>query len=279
LFCTRIVQADSRSRASPSAIFRLSADLKVFLTGASSGIGAALARLYARDDAALGLFARRLDALQRVAAALAPARCAVYAGDVRDAAALQEAAKDFMARFGVPDVVIADAGLSVGTSTQHVGDNAHFRAVLDTNVVGMLHTFQPFLPAMLGAGRGKLVGIASVAGFRGLPGAGAYSASKAAAIAYLESLRVELAKSGVEVITVCPGYIATPMTEHNPYRMPFLLPPDKAARLIARAIERGRRFYVLPWQIAWAGRLLRVLPRPLYDLAFSRAPRKPRANG
>ena len=153
----------------------------------------------------------------------------------------------------------------------------HFRAVLETNVLGIVHTFQPFVAGMMAARRGTLVGIASVAGFRGLPGAGAYSASKAAAINYLESLRVELVGSGVEVITICPGFIATPMTANNPYRMPFLLPPDKAARLIAGAIARRRRLYVLPWQMAWLGRALRVLPRPVYDRVLAKRPRKPRA--
>jgi short-subunit dehydrogenase len=129
---------------------------------------------------------------------------------------------------------------------------------------------------MVAARAGKLVGIASVAGFRGLPGAGAYSASKAAAIRYLESLRVELRGSGVQVITICPGYVSTPMTAGNPYRMPFLLPADKAARLMVRAIARGRRFYVLPWQMAWMGRLLSLAPRAAYDRAFARAKRKPR---
>ena len=190
---------------------------------------------------------------------------------------MREAAADYGARFGVPDVVVASAGISIGTSIEHVEDNARFREVLDTNVLGILHTFQPFVRSMRAAHRGKLVGIASVAGFRGLPGAGAYSASKAAAIVYLESLRLEMARTGVDVVTICPGYIDTPMTRNNPYPMPFLLPPDKAARLIARAIDRGKRFYVLPWQMAGIGRLLRVLPRPLYHAAFSRAPRKPRA--
>ncbi len=251
--------------------------MKVFLTGASSGLGAALARRYAIEGAAvLGLFARRADSLQQLAATLS-ATCAVYAGDVRDAAALRAAAGDFIARYGPPDVVIANAGVSIGTLTAHADDNDAFRTVLDTNVLGMVHTFQSFLAALVAAKRGKLVGVASVAGFRGLPGSGAYSASKAAAISYLESLRVELVGSGVDVITLCPGYIATPMTEKNPYPMPFLLSDDDAARLVVRAIRRGRRFYVFPWQMAWAGRLLRALPRPLYDLAFARAPRKPRA--
>jgi short-subunit dehydrogenase len=181
-----------------------------------------------------------------------------------------------MTRHGVPDVVIANAGISRGTLTEHAEDLAAFRSVFDTNVLGIVHTFHPFLAAMRDARRGALVGIASVAGFRGLPGAGAYSASKAAAISYLESLRLELAGTGVAVVTICPGYIATPMTAKNPYRMPFLIGADKAARLIARAIERRARFYVLPWPMALVGRVLRLLPRPLYDAAFARAPRKPR---
>ena len=251
--------------------------MKVFLTGASSGLGSALARRYAAEGAVLGVYARRVDLLQHLAGTLAPATCAVYTGDVRDASALRAAAHDFMARYGTPDVVVANAGVSVGTLTAHEDDNDAFRTVLDTNVLGMVHTFQPFLSAFVAGKRGKLVGVASVAGFRGLPGSGAYSASKAAAISYLESLRVELRGSGVEVITLCPGYVATPMNEKNPYPMPFLLSADEAARLMVRAISRGRRFYVFPWQMAWVGRLLRALPRPVYDLVFARAPRKPRA--
>jgi Short-chain dehydrogenases of various substrate specificities len=153
---------------------------------------------------------------------------------------------------------------------------AVFKTVFETNVLGLLHVFQPFIAPMREAGGGTLVGIASIAGFRGLPGSGAYSASKAAAIAYLESLRVELRGSGIAVVTICPGYVATAMTVDNPYRMPFLMQPDEAARKIARAIARRKRFYVLPWQMALAGRVFRALPRPLYDRILARAPRKPR---
>lgn len=201
---------------------------------------------------------------------------ATYPGDVRDAAALARAGAEFIERFGAPDIVIANAGVSRGTLTQHAEDLPAFRAVFETNVLGIVHTFQPFLAKMLEAKRGALVGVASVAGIRGIPGSGAYSGSKAAAIAYLESLRVELHGSGVAVITICPGYIATPMTAKNPYRMPFLIAPEKAARLIARAIARRRRFYVLPWPMAWTARVLRVVPRWLFDRAFARAKRKPR---
>ena len=250
--------------------------MKVFLTGASSGLGEALALHYAARGATLGLFARREIELQRIAASVAPAAAATYVGDVRDAEALQRAARDFIGRFGTPDIVIASAGVSRGTLTSHAEDLPAFRAVLETNVFGMVATFQPFVVPMREARHGALVGIASIAGFRGLPGSGAYSASKAAAIAYLESLRIELFGSGVTVVTICPGYIATPMTADNPYRMPFLMPPAVAARKIARAIDRKRSFYVLPWQMAWVGRFMKIVPRPLFDRALAKAKVKPR---
>lgn len=248
----------------------------VFITGASSGLGAALARHYAQVGANVGLFARRGAALEALAATIPAGRAVIYAGDVRDAGALARAAADFIARFGPPDIVIANAGVSRGALTENAEDLAAFRTVFDTNVIGMVHAFQPFLDAMHKVGRGALVGIASIAGFRGLPGSGAYSASKAAVITYLESLRLEQRGTGVAVLTICPGFIATPMTEGNPYSMPFLIDADKAARLIARAIDRRKRFYVLPWQMALVGCLLRWLPRTVYDALFAHAPRKPR---
>ena len=144
----------------------------------------------------------------------------------------------------------------------------------------MAATFSPFIAAMkaeVTSGRAlRLVGIASVAGIRGLPGAEAYSASKAATIAYLESLRLELRASGIKVVTIAPGYIATPMTAINPYRMPFLLPADEAARRFARAIARGVSYTVIPWQMGVVAKLLRLLPNALYDRLFAGAPRKPK---
>ena len=248
---------------------------RVIITGASSGIGTALARHYARRGAVLGLIARREAALAQLAAQL-PSATLIYPADVRDAAALQAAAADFIARHGCPDVVIANAGVSIGTLTEFAADTPAFQEVIDINVMGMVKTFQPFLAAMRAAGRGSLVGIASVAGYRGLPGAAAYCASKAAAISYLESLRIELAPRGIKVITICPGYIATPMTAQNPYPMPFLLSADAAARKIAALIESGRTFAVIPWQMAIVARILRTLPNWLYDRLFGNAPRKPR---
>ncbi|MEO5766367.1 MAG: SDR family oxidoreductase [Casimicrobiaceae bacterium] len=250
--------------------------MKLFITGASSGIGEALARRYAAAGATLGLFARREAELARVAAALGPATVATYAGDVRDDAALLAAATAFMANFGTPDIVIASAGVSRGTLTTHREDLPAFRAVIETNLLGTIATFQPFVNPMREAKAGALVGIASVGGFRGLPGAGAYCGSKAAVIAYLESLRVELRGSGVSVVTIVPGFIETPLTRGNPYYMPFLTAPDVAARKMVDAIARRRRFAVVPWQMGWVGALLKVAPRPLYDRLFANRGRKPR---
>jgi len=250
-------------------------DLKVVITGASSGIGRALALEYAAHGAVLGLIARRADLLSQLAASL-PVRSYTYAVNVTDARSLATAAADFIARAGCPDIVIANAGVSAGTLTGEPADNVVFEEVLAVNVLGMMLTFQPFVGAMRSQRRGVLAGIASIAGFRGLPGASAYSASKAAAISYLESLRVELRGSGVSVVTICPGYVATPLTAHNPYRMPFLMDAPAAASKIVRAISARKRFCVLPWQMAVIGWALRRVPRPMYDMLFSHAPHKPR---
>jgi short-subunit dehydrogenase len=252
--------------------------VRVFLTGASSGIGAALARHYGARGATLGLLARREAALGEVGRA-SGARFEAYACDVRDVAAVAAAARDFIARHGVPDLVVANAGISHGTLTEDAADIRTFAEILEVNVLGMVNTFHPFIGPMRERGGGTLAGIASVAGFRGLPGAGAYSASKAAAIRYLEALRVEMRPGGVRVVTICPGYVASEMTARNPYRMPFLLPADEAARRIARAMDAGRRFAVIPWQMAIAGGLLAVLPDAIFDRLAARAGRKPRRGG
>ncbi|HEU5178351.1 MAG TPA: SDR family oxidoreductase [Burkholderiales bacterium] len=240
----------------------------VVITGASSGIGEALARHFAAQGAVLGLISRR--------ETQNPAQGASYAVDVTDEAAMERVARDFIDRFGVPDLVIANAGISSGTSGADGGDVAKLRKVLEVNVAGLAATLAAFAPAMREAGRGTLAGIASVAGFRGLAGNGAYCASKSAAITWLESLRAELYGSGVSVVCVCPGYIDTPMTRVNRFHMPFLISADDAARRIARAIEGKRRLAVIPWQMALVSVLLRAMPGWLFDRIASRAPRKPR---
>jgi short-subunit dehydrogenase len=249
--------------------------LKVFITGASSGLGAALAACYAGRGATLGLLARRHGELERVAQSL-DTTTSIYAADVSDFAAMHEASADFIRRFGLPDIVIANAGISVGTSAEESSDLAVLAEILATNVTGLASTLAPFVAPMRKAGKGTLAGIASVAGFRGLPGAGAYCASKSAAITWLESLRLELRSSGVRVVTVCPGYIATPMTAANPYPMPFLLSAAAAAASIAHAIDRGDSLAVVPRPMRIAAFLLRQTPNFLYDRLFALAPRKPR---
>jgi short-subunit dehydrogenase len=248
---------------------------RVFITGASTGLGAALARAYAGRGATLGLTARRGELLQQLASSLA-VPCAIYSLDVRVAESLRYAANDFVSRFGLPDIVIANAGISAGTLTDEAADLPVFEEIFDTNVLGVIHTFHPFIAPMRERGKGRLVGIASVAGFRGVPGAGAYSASKAAVMNYLESLRIELRGSGVVVTTICPGYISTPMTEKNPYPMPFILDADDAAGRMQRAIDAGKSRAVIPWQMAAVAFVLRRLPSWFYDAVFSRAGRKPR---
>lgn len=248
--------------------------MKVFITGASSGLGKALAQYYAAQGATLGLVARRSELLAEVSASL-PATHAIYSADVRDESAMQQAAEDFMRRYGAPDIVIANAGVSNGTLSNQASDNQAFKAIFDINVLGLVHTFQPFLAAMqVNRNGATIVGIASIAGVRGLPGAGAYSASKAAAINLLESMRVELKDAGIHVVTIAPGYIRTPMTDVNPYSMPFMLEAEDAAQRIANAIEKKRRFAIVPWQMGIIARIMRFIPAWLWDWLLRNAPRK-----
>jgi Short-chain dehydrogenases of various substrate specificities len=249
---------------------------RVFITGASSGLGRALACSYAADGATLGLVGRRGEALCELADAL-PGTHHCYALDVRDRQALHAAAHDFIGRAGGADVVIASAGISAGTLTSETDDYPVFQAIFETNVLAMVATFEPFIAGMRQARRGTLVGIGSVAGVRGLPGAGAYSASKSAVATYCESLRLELARDGVRVVTIAPGYVRTAMTRDNPYAMPFLLDAEDFARRARRAIARGTSYAVIPWQMAIVARLMRMLPDALYDRLAANAPRKPRA--
>ena len=251
--------------------------LKVFITGASSGIGAALARHYAASGATVALTARRIEVLDTLRSELG-INTHAYAADVTDAASLARAATAFMERHGVPDVVIACAGVSIGIDSALREDVLVFKQVMDTNVLGTLITFQPFIAAMKKQRRGALAGIASVAGIRGIPGSGAYSASKAAVITYCEALRVELRGSGVDVVTIAPGYIRTPMTADNAYPMPFLTDAPVFAARAAAAIAAGKSYRVIPWQMGIVAKLLRVLPNWLFDRVMARAGRKARKN-
>jgi short-subunit dehydrogenase len=252
----------------------------VYITGASSGIGQALAARYARDGWSLALVGRRtreIEAWAR-AARLPPQRWHVYEADVAQTDSIVSAGQACIATQGLPDVVIACAGISVGVDTAHREDLDVMARVFAVNQLGLAATFQPFVAPMRERAGGTLVGIASVAGVRGLPGHGAYCASKASVISYCESLRGELRASGVRVVTLSPGFVATPLTARNRYAMPFLIQPVAFAELAFAAIAAGVRHRVIPWQMRWVAQLLRVMPDALFDRLMAGRPRKHRHN-
>ena len=246
------------------------------ITGACGGLGRALAaEALGRGArvALVGLDRATLEAL----AATAPGRCAVYTPDVSDSVAMQAMAEDWTRRFGLPDAVIANAGVAGGYDTAQALDLAVFRRILEINLLGVATTFQPFVAPMRERGHGTLAGIASLAGRRGLPGNGAYCASKGGLIRYLESLRAELRASGVRVCTVSPGYLRTALTAGNRFAMPGLMAPEAAARAILRALGRGQAQQVLPRRLGWLSNALGLLPDAWHDALLLRQPRKPRA--
>jgi len=250
----------------------------VLITGASSGIGQALALRYARQGYQLALLGRQLSSIKSWLDAenISADSYQLYSSDVSSIDSMATAAQDCMLRQGVPDVVIANAGISVGIDSAQRSDLDVMARILATNVLGVAATFGPLISAMVDRGSGTLVGIGSVAGIRGLPGHGAYCASKAAVISYCESLRGELRPSGVRVVTICPGYIATPLTRNNSYRMPFLMQPAMFAEQAFNAIEAGTSYRVIPWQMGVVAKLLRLLPNWLFDRLLAGRPRKPR---
>jgi len=246
------------------------------ITGACGGLGQALARQLIKQGAHVALVGMNTSALQALAA-LAPERCRIYTPDVSNAAAMQAVASDWL-QVGTPDLVIANAGVAGGFDTAEASDLAVMRRMLEINLLGVATTFHPFLCAMHERGqRGALVGVASVAGWRGMPGNGAYCASKAGLIAYLQSLRAELRPTPLTVHTISPGYLRTPLTAGNTFAMPGLLEPDAAARALLQGVAQGREHIVLPRRIGWLSQALSLLPAPWHDRILLGQPRKPRA--
>ncbi|MEJ1163048.1 MULTISPECIES: SDR family oxidoreductase [unclassified Variovorax] len=251
----------------------------VFITGASSGIGQALAARFHEAGYRLALVARRTAEIETWANArnLDPASYQIYSADVAQTDSILAAGAACIERQGLPDVVIANAGISVGIDTTERDDIDVMARTFATNNVGLMATFHPFVAAMRQRGSGRLVGIASVAAIRGLPGHGAYCASKAGVVAYCESLRGELHNSGVKVVTLCPGYIDTPLTQGNRYGMPFLMKAEDFADQAVRAIEAGTSYRVIPWQMGVIAKLMRMLPNALLDRAVQGRARKKRS--
>ena len=250
----------------------------VFITGASSGIGQALALRFYQAGYRLALAARRTQEVKSWAEAanISANGYEIYSADVSDIASIVAAGQACLANQGVPDAVIANAGISIGMDSAIHADLDVMARTFATNNIGVAATFHPFISAMTKRGSGALVGIGSVAGIRGLPGHGAYCASKAAVIAYCESLRGELKVSGVKVVTICPGYVDTPLTQKNRYAMPFLMPPEAFADQAFAAIKAGASYRVIPWQMGVVAKLLRLMPNALFDKALAGRARKPR---
>jgi len=250
----------------------------VFITGASSGIGQALAARFHAAGYALALVARRTAEVQAWVerSGIAADRVGIYAADVSLPDSIANAGRACIAAQGLPDVVIASAGISIGVDTAIREDIDVMARIFATNNIGMAATFHPFVNPMRARGSGTLVGIASVSGIRGLPGHGGYSASKAGVISYCESLRGEMRGTGVRVVTICPGYIDTPLTQRNRYSMPFLMAPDKFADKAFEAIEAGASYRVIPWQMGIVAKLMRLLPNTWFDRLMAGRGRKPR---
>ena len=253
----------------------------VFITGASSGIGQALARRYYDAGHQLALAVRRTGELQAWAdvQGFSTSRYKTYYADVSVTESIVAAGQACIAAQGLPDVVVASAGISIGMDTSVRDDLAMMTQTFATNTVGAAATFHPFVAGMVARGNGTLVGIASVAGIRGLPGHGAYCASKAALIAYCESLRGELRATGVRVVTISPGYIDTPLTRRNKYPMPFLMPVARFAGHAFKVIESGRSYSVSPWPMGVVARVMRLLPNEVFDRLAAGRPRKSRNGG
>ncbi|MEB0057441.1 SDR family oxidoreductase [Variovorax sp. LG9.2] len=250
----------------------------VFITGASSGIGQALAARFYEAGYNLALVARRTSEIESWAQTrqLATDRFQIYGADVAQIDSIVAAGADCIACQGLPDVVIANAGISVGIDTAQRGDIDVLARTFAVNNIGLAATFHPFVAAMAKRGSGRLVGIGSVASIRGLPGHGAYCASKSGVVAYCESLRGELRPSGVKVVTLCPGYIDTPLTQGNRYGMPFLMQASEFADAAFKTIESGTSYRVIPWQMGMIAKLMRLVPNALYDRLVQGRGRKKR---
>lgn len=248
----------------------------ILITGASSGIGAALAIEYAAPGITLHLGGRSVDRLEKVAAKAQAAGADVHAKaiDVTDAEQVRQWVLETDAATPL-DLVVANAGISAGTSGLGGAEpEAQVRAVFRTNVDGVLNTVMPILPRMTERGRGQIALVASLAGYRGMPGAPSYCGSKAAIKVFGEGLRGTVHHSGVRVSVVCPGYIRTPLTDVNEFPMPFLMDVDRAAKVIRRGLERDKARIAFPWPMAAVVSLLQAIPPAWIDPLLRRLPGK-----
>jgi len=241
------------------------------ITGASSGIGAALAEKFAADGDVIALVARRREPLEALARKIRDGGGTAqgFTADVGDPESVAGAFAAIEETLGPVHTLIANAGIGDSTPA-HNFEATRFERVVRVNLMGAVYCIEAVLPGMLARGSGQIVGIGSLAGYRGLPGSGAYCASKAGLAAFLESLRIELRHSGIQVSTICPGFIKTPLTDRNRFPMPFILELDDASTRIHRAIRRRRSEYSFPWRLSYPVRFARILPNWLYDRMLSK---------
>ena len=236
------------------------------ITGASSGIGRGLALELSRRGAKLGLVARRAAALDEIVGEISSrnGKALALAADVQDATALRGAAERMRAEFGRIDVLIANAGIGLTADAAEM-QPADLARVFNINVIGAANSVAAVVPQMVAHGSGQLVVISSLAAYRGLPKSAAYCASKAAVSAFFESVRLDLKGKGIAVTIIHPGFIKTPLTEGRHADMPFLMELQDAVQLIVGAIERRKKSYAFPWQLASIVRLGMIMPNFLYD--------------
>ena len=240
---------------------------KILLTGASSGIGEGLALALAKKGAVLGLVARRAGLLEELAGKCEKAGGTArgYPADVTDPSAIEEAFQQFIHEFSTIDIMIANAGVGGNDEATRTYHPPSVQKVIDINLMGAVNAVHAVLPKMLEQGHGQLVAISSLAGIRGLPKSGAYSASKAAMTAFFESVRLDLIGKGISVTVIQPGFIRTPLTAARANKMPFLMELDDAIPLFIKAIEKRKKFAAFPWQLATIVRAGKIMPAWMYD--------------
>jgi short-subunit dehydrogenase len=241
------------------------------ITGASSGIGWALAKALAADGCKVGLIARRQEQLAALAHEIQQAGgvAAYAAADVAERQPTLDAIHNVAAQLGPVDLLVANAG--VGAPTVLEPFNVHdVEKMFRVNVLGVIYAIEAVLPGMLQRGRGHLAAVSSLAAYKGLPGESGYTASKAAVNNYMEGLRIQLRERGIAVSVLCPGFVKTPMTAVNDFKMPFLLEADEAARRMVWALRRRWKVYNFPWQMALMMKLTAWLPDWLMARAMNK---------
>lgn len=238
----------------------------ILITGASTGIGKALAGELSKIKCSLLLVARRIELLQELQKELAgnPASIHVYKCDVSEKPEVVATAKLIKDKFDFVDVAILNSGFGVRVVPEEY-NSLHAEQTFGANVFGIIYWVEQLLPDYLKRRSGTIVGVSSMADARGYSGSGFYCASKSAASTYLEGLAIELTGYNVDVITVRPGFVKTPMTDKNEFSMPFLMSADEAAKKILKGIRKGKRYIQFPWQIVWLTRLVELVPNFLYE--------------